>query len=66
MQHNFLGNLILLALVLAPHDANAIKNGTFAFLRLRQLKYGATGLFCHIMPLVSALASHGTIGIDVM
>ena len=42
-----------------------ITNGTIAFLILRKLKWGATWCFCHVMPLPSAVASHGATGIGV-
>ena len=52
VQHDIFG--CVTALLLASHEAN----GTIAFLRSRQSKWGATWLFDYLMP----LASHDTNG----
>ena len=40
------------------------RNGTIAFLRSKQLKWGATWLFGHVMSLVLISVSHGTNGVS--
>ena len=59
MEHNFFGHLMLLALTSVSHHVMRFINGTTAFLRFRQLKWG------HIMPLTTILALHGASDIAV-
>ena len=63
VQYDFYGYVTLLAPALESHGPNGIGNGTAAFLRLRQLQWGATLLLDHLAALTSA--SYVSIGIDV-
>ena len=56
----YLGHVMPQAALLASHDATCIVNGTTAFIKSRQPKWGATWLSDHGMPLALVLASHYT------
>ena len=60
MWHDFLGHVMPSTLVLASHDVNGSKKGTFAFLTSRQLKWDATWLFGHLVTGIYVSIINGT------
>ena len=57
IQHDLSGHLMLLELASVSHAVNSTINGTIAFLKLRQLKWGVGWLFSLVSCDASALVS---------